>query len=247
MPVNLDKHYKNLLNEAKSNPYVIGIILTGSRGKGKVTKHSDYDVFLVVKNKTPKKIVKSLLRFRKLDFDLFVMELNAFKNYASWGGNYAWDRYNFARLKAPLDKTGKIQKIVDEKGSLPAKYKKQFIKDSIDHYINQVYRSIKTHRDGDLLASRLEGNESIQPMLNAVFAWHGRLKPYYKYLKWELKREPLKKIPISQAKFIKMITKIAKQGDIKTQQQLLKILSKMFLKGGYKHGWEWKFDWLLNY
>lgn len=247
MPKNLRQHYQKLLQFAKLNPYVLGLVLAGSRGKGKITAHSDYDVFIIIKDKAPEKIRKELFAFRKLDFDSAALNLSAFKKYAAWGGPYAWDRYNFARLKAPLDKTGQVQKIVTEKGSIPAKYRKQFIKDGLDHYINQVYRSIKTHRDKDFLASRLEGNESIQPMLNAVFALHGRLKPYYKYLAWELKREPLKKLPISQKPFIKMISKIAMTGDLKTQKQLLKILAPMFLKNGYKHGWEWKFDWLINY
>jgi predicted nucleotidyltransferase len=247
MAVNLDKHYQKLLHYAKLNSYVLGLVLAGSRGKGKITAHSDYDVFIIIKNRTPKKFRKELTDFRKLDFDSFVMDLTSFKNYAAWGGPYAWDRYNFTRLKAPLDKTGEVQKIVSEKGSIPAKHRKQFIKDGLDHYINQVYRSIKTHRDGDMLASRLEGNEAIQPMLNAVFALHGRLKPYYKYLDWELKFHPLNKLPISQKRFLNMIGKIAKSGDLKTQVKLLKILAKMFLHNGYKHDWEWKFNWLVNY
>ena len=247
MPENLHQHYQKLLSYAKISPYVLGLVLTGSRGKGKITAHSDYDVFIIIKDKTPKKIRGEISGFRKLDFDSSVMDLTTFKKYAAWGGSYAWDRYNFTRLKAPLDKTGQVQKIVTEKGSIPVKYRKQLIKDGLDHYINQVYRSIKTHRDGDFLASRLEGNESIQPMLNAVFALHGRLKPYYKYLKWELKLEPLKKLPISQKRFINMIGKIAKTGNLKTQKQLLKILASMFLKNGYRHGWEWKFNWLINY
>jgi hypothetical protein len=247
MAKNLHQHYQKLLQYAKLNPYVLGLVLAGSRGKGKITKHSDYDVFVIIKDKTPGKIRKKLAAFRIFDFDSFVMDLAAFKKYAAWGGSYAWDRYNFARLKAPLDKTGQVQKIVAEKGSLPAKYRGQAIKDGLDHYINQVYRSIKTHRDGDMLASRLEGNEAIQPMLNAVFALHGRLKPYYKYLNWELKHYPLTKLPISQKRFINMIGKIAKNGDPKTQKQLLKILAPMFLKNGFKHGWDWKFNWLLNY
>jgi predicted nucleotidyltransferase len=247
MAENLRQHYQKLLLYAKLNPYVLGLVLAGSRGKGKITAHSDYDIFIIIKDKTPEKIRKELADFRKFDFDSSVMDLTAFKKYAAWGSPYAWDRYNFARLKAPLDKTGQVQKIVTEKGLIPTKYRAQFIKDGLDHYINQVYRSIKTHCDGDFLASRLESNESIQPMLNAVFALHGRLKPYYKYLEWELKREPLKKLPISQKQFIKMIGKIAKTGDSKTQKQLLRILASMFLKNGYRHGWEWKFDWLINY
>lgn len=244
---NLDQHYKKLLTEAKSNPYVLGVVLTGSRGKGKITKHSDYDPVVIVKDKTPKKVKKHFASFRQSDFDLSVFELKAFKKYAAWGGAYAWDRYNYARLKAPVDKTRQIQRIVNEKASVPHQYRSRFIKDCLDHYINQVYRSIKNQRDGDLLASRLEGNDSIQPMLNGVFALHGRLKPYYKYLAWELKKEPLKKLPISQTKFLSLISKVATQGDIKTQKQLLKILAAMFLKNGYQHGWKGKFEWLINY
>lgn len=247
MRTDLDKNYKEFLRFAKSNPYILGIILTGSRGKGKATKHSDYDLTVIIKNGSPKKIRKKLSSFRQTDFDLNVQDLDSFKKYAAWDGPYAWDRYNFARLKAPLDKTGSIQKIIYEKGSIPARHRSRFIKDNLDHYINQVYRSIKTFREGDLLASRLEANESIQPMLNAIFALHGRLKPYYKYLSWELKLQPLKKLPLSQKEFLKTIAIIATKGDIKTQKNLLKKLAGMFLRNGYEHQWEKKFDWLINY
>jgi predicted nucleotidyltransferase len=247
MRTELELHYNKFLDFAKRSPYVIGIILAGSRGKGKVTKHSDYDIFVITKNKTPKSIKKQILHFKQNDFEIFIKPFSQFKKYAAWGGGWVWDRYNFTWLKANLDKTGKIQKIINEKGVIPKIHIKPFIQSNLDHYINQVYRSIKCHRDGDLLASRLEANESISPLLNAVFALHGRLRPYYKYLLWELKKKPLNKLPISGKDFILLVKKIAETGDIKTQQKLLKTMGSTFTKNGHYHSWAEKFDWLINY
>ncbi len=39
---------------------------------------------------------------------------------------------------------------------------------------------------GNIIASRLEASEQIGALLNALFAIEGKVKPYYKYLEWEL-------------------------------------------------------------
>jgi len=63
--------------------------------------------------------------------------------------------------------------------------------DQLDGYVNFAYRALKSHRDGRLLEARLDAAESLPWLLNVVFTLAGRLRPYNKYLPWELREHPL--------------------------------------------------------
>jgi hypothetical protein len=63
--------------------------------------------------------------------------------------------------------------------------------DRLDGYVNFAYRALKSHRDGRLLQARLDAAESLPWLLDVVFTLAGRLRPYNKYLPWELREHPL--------------------------------------------------------
>ena len=85
-----------------------------------------------------------------------------------------------------------------------------------------------------MLAARLEAAYSIQLFFDVIFAIHGgRLRPYYKYLRWELEQFPLVKIPMDANEILAKITRILDEGDLETQQDILKIMEKVFRKEGH--------------
>jgi len=127
----------NLLHEeAEEDPNIIGFFLGGSRGKDFVTEHADYDVYIIVKDGLVKSYMKLLKeRFPVHDFyiwvedvtekleikdfgGIMVFSLSGFEEHATIGTPFEWNRYNFTHLKAPVDKNGQIQKLVDMKGVL---------------------------------------------------------------------------------------------------------------------------------
>lgn len=61
----------------------------------------------------------------------------------------------------------------------------------LDGYVNFIYRAAKNRRDGRADLARLEEMESVSWFLFTLFALHGRLRPYNKYLCWELETYPL--------------------------------------------------------
>lgn len=162
--------FNELLIIARADPNILAFLLLGSRGKGLSTEHSDYDCTLIVKDEAVNAYRAQSEELNREGFDLSVTTLTEFAEYAAWGSATAWDRYNFAHTKALVDKLGIVQKMIDEKGAVPASERGPFIRRSLDHYINQVYRSLKCHRDGDMVASRLEAAEGINPLLDAIFA-----------------------------------------------------------------------------
>ena len=163
---------------------------------GRATVHSDYDCAVIFDDAAPEAAQREIDAFRGAGLDLMAMTVGEFERYAAWGSSEAWARYGFSRLRAIVDKTGKVQPLIDAKGCVPADASPGFIDASLDHLINQLYRGLKCLRDGDPVASRLEATEGARPLLDAAFALHGgRLRPYYKYLAWELETQPLERLP----------------------------------------------------
>lgn len=239
----LEKKSDELLKEAKTNPNILGFIWCGARGKDEkfLTQYSDYDVCLVLKDDAPHELIKMLESYKSERFEVWPRTLTEFKNHAAWDSEKEWDRYNYAHNKAVLDKTGEIQKIIDEKGSLPKEFQRAVIEESLDNYINQVYRSAKYWRDGNEFAAYLDAVESLPPLMIALYALEERLRPYNKYFEWEFKNHLLKFLPWPPDEFITDYKHILLTGDIKTQKKIFTAVKKLFLEHGYsKSIKDWK-------
>lgn len=78
----------------------------------------------------------------------------------------------------------------------------------LDSFINFAYRALKSHRDGRGLEARLDAVESIAPFLDVVFALHGRVRPYNKYLEWELREHPLPSTTLSAEAVLPIIIRL---------------------------------------
>jgi hypothetical protein len=66
-----------------------------------------------------------------------------------------------------------------------------------------------------------------------VFGLHGRLRPYYKYLEWELKTFPLEKLTLAPDELMESLLKILETGSIPTQQKILACVEAMARADGY--------------
>jgi hypothetical protein len=150
-----------------------------------------------------------------------------------------------------IDKNAKIQELLDEKAKVPEKFLPQFITGALDGYVNYLYRSLKCIRDGDIEAARLEAAFSIPAFLDVIFAIHnGRLRPYYKYLKWELESFPLTKFPMTGEKIVNNLMKILDNADYKAQQQFLTTTEIVLGKEGFGkvfESWGDDFPWMKNF
>ena len=63
--------------------------------------------------------------------------------------------------------------------------------DRLDGWLNYAYRALKNDRDGHVFEARLDAAESVPWLLDVVFTLAGRVRPYNKYLPWELREHPL--------------------------------------------------------
>ena len=146
--------FLTLREDAERNADVLGFVVTGSRGKGFENEWSDYDAAIFVEDAALGEYEGAYEKVPGGHFSIFTLE--SFKDYAAWGSEMAWDRYAWAHLKVEFDRTnGELQRLLDEKGRVPAEHAKKYIHDSLDWFINQVYRSIKCHRVGDAVGSQV--------------------------------------------------------------------------------------------
>ena len=216
---------------------------------GRATQHSDYDCMVILDDAAPGELRRQIDAHRQPGLDLGVMAFGAFERHAAWGSAEAWDRYSYAHLKPIIDKTGRLQALIDAKGCVPEAEVRGFIGASLDYLINQLYRGLKCLRDGDPGASRLEAAQAVTPFLDAIFALHGgRLRPYYKYLAWELETYPLDRLALDGRALIAQLVAVQEPGGVVALRGLVAETHALFRAAG--HGavfdaWDEAMDWML--
>jgi len=218
---NAREQFRELQELAGDNPRILGLYLGGSHAKGFETPESDYDCYVVVTDEARSEM--AYLERRSAQMDVRVFSMSEFEAHATIGSPNRWDRYNFAHGKVLIDKTGgDSQTLVDEKGTLPSEAAEVHARWALDAYVNATYRSTKNRRNSHVLASRLDAAESLYYLLEALFAMNGRLRPYNKYLLWELEQYPIERLPGAEdpASFADAIEAVLTRADAETQRRL---------------------------
>ena len=211
-----------LLEEARRDENVVGLVVFGSRGKGAyITEASDWDVFVVVRERRGERPFVHGARLETVE--VTVEELRNLP---------AWNRYSLAWLEPQLDKTGEVAEALRVATTVdPAT-----AAEPLDAYVNSYYRSLKNARAGLELAALLDAQESIPWFLEFVFAVHGRLRPYNQWLAWELEQHPL---PV--AVDVVRLERIARGGELREQSALFRDAEALARERGLGHvidGWE---------
>ena len=175
--------YEELVARAGSDPDVLGLVLTGSHTRGMATAHSDYDVLVVVESFGGQWTASS----RTPELDTIVVPLADLADTSD-----RWQRYAFRDAQVLLDRLdGRIAELVDAQATLTAAETQEWSSTELDGYLNFAYRAAKNRRDGRDDLARLEEIEAAPWFLWTLFSLYGRVRPYNKYLRWELETYPL--------------------------------------------------------
>ncbi|GIF62932.1 hypothetical protein Ais01nite_09670 [Asanoa ishikariensis] len=172
--------YAALLARAEADPDVVGVILSGSKARGTDGPHSDWDVHVVVREQTPR-----WTGSHTRELDTAVLTLAALADVSD-----RWARYAYRGAVVLLDRGG-IAELVHAQATLSPAEVDPFVREELDGYINFVYRAAKSRRDGHHDLARLDELEAGPWFLWTLFALYGRVRPYNKYLRWELDNHPL--------------------------------------------------------
>lgn len=249
-----EERFRLLLREAQDDPEVIGVALTGSRGKGFGTEASDYDVLVLLRDEAPAERRGWYEDHAGDGIDLWAVSHGDFAGHAaSWGSDFAgaWnERYSYANAAVLVDKTGQLQQLVDWKGFVPDELRLPLARRSLDGYINGLYRSLKCLRNGNRLGARLEAADSIGFALMFIFALEGRHRPYYGYLERELRAHPLQAFPLDAGELLATIGAIVESGDAGPQQRLLEVIDAVARRAGCGSviaSWGEDYEWMQSF
>jgi hypothetical protein len=215
-----------LLARASADENVVGVVVHGSRGRGlHVHEGSDWDVIVVV-------------REARGGYD--AEHGDALESFEVTGLDRlpAWMLPAITWTEPALDKTGEVAEQLAAATTVdPAK-----AAEPLDGYVNMLYRSLKNARAGLELASLLDARESIPYFLDFLFAVHGRIRPYNKWLEWELREHPL---PVEVD--LGLLERIGRTGDVDEQRALFREVEELARERGHGEtidGWEPDVAWL---
>lgn len=206
---------------AAEDPAVAGLVLSGSQvHEGMPTGHSDYDLHVILRDRQATELA-GLDRFRSAHLDLVVIELAEFRTRGMPGRPDHFARYSYVHAEVLLDRLdGTITRILDEKRTLGADEARDAAAGWLDAYVNQTYRSLKSYRDDHPDLGHLDAAESVPYALEVLFALHRRVRPYNKYLRWELERQPLGDPRWGADRLLPVLRRILGDGDPSTQRAL---------------------------
>ncbi|GAA2538881.1 hypothetical protein GCM10010435_02690 [Winogradskya consettensis] len=166
------------VEQLAADPAVEGLILTGSHARGTATVHSDRDLVMI----GPAHYAR-----RTATLDVAVVTIEDLADTSD-----IWQRYAFRGAKTLVDRrSGQITDLVHRQATPTAQEAVTWAREGLDGYVNFLYRAAKSRRDDEHVAARLDEAESVSWLLLTVFALHGRVRPYNKYLRWELETYPL--------------------------------------------------------
>ena len=174
--------FEDLVDVAREREEILGLYVFGSRGrKFMVDERSDWDATVVLSDEAVRQ-----------EFDReFPYEHGAVVEVVSTTLDELRDerdehsRYASAHAEIVVDKTGgELARVIADQERLPEQIGDAVAREALGGYINQTYRSLRYR-------TRLDAVEAVPYALRLIFALHGRVRPYNKYLAWELEHHPL--------------------------------------------------------
>jgi hypothetical protein len=231
-PADMPSSFDRLLRHADANPAVVGLVLIGSRSvEAMATPHSDHDVIAVVESDHAR--AAEWHDLRSPDLDVVGLPLAELPGYALHGHPESYNRYAFVHAKVLRDRLGgRIAELVAAKACLSAEEARDLATAALDAYVNSAYRSLKHVRDARPTAAHLDAAESVPHLLTTLFAIHGRIRPYNKYLEWELRHRPLPDEWFGGDGLLPGIGRILRDGDADTQRGLFADVERLSRAAG---------------
>ena len=230
-----EKKVQRLVEDAATDPGVVGLFVFGSRSRvGFADDASDYDVAVIVTDHDVLSVFeKRWPHVHGSQIEVVTATLAEFEQHAEIGTASEWARYQYAHLTPSIDKTGAIAEILRSKEQIPDAVQRNYVANALGGYINSTYRSMRARMVNVEQAARLDAAESIPYLLTAIFALEGRVRPFNKYLEWELVEHPLNEPAWSAAHLLPMLDNVV-NGDLPTQHGLFREIERV----GRGHGFD---------
>ena len=197
MPTGLSPEHRTALidlalrNQEAHGEELLGLVLSGSAGRGIATDRSDLDVHVVLTDAAASG--RETIHTAALDEIPNSLSVDI-EDVPPFGSRGWWFRWTFAWAPVVLDRTnGRLETALRRQATVSPDEQQSILSDHdrLDGWLNFAYRAMKNDRDGRTLERRLDAAESVPWLLDVVFTLAGRVRPYNKYLPWELREHPL--------------------------------------------------------
>jgi predicted nucleotidyltransferase len=234
-----------LLDRARAHPAVVGVVVFGSRAAGPfATPESDVDCFVIVDGRPED--THPWATNHGDPVEVWPITLEAFRGHALADDAFAWNRPAFIRARVDLDELdGEIARIVDRKRRLEPDEARTVAAEGLGAAINFIFRALRNQEAGRRLEGRLDGLEAIAPMLTAAFALEGRVRPFNKWLRYELATEPLRMPELDGLG--ELVEGLAEHPSINRLREAFRMLERAARSTGHGaivDGWEPDVAWL---
>lgn len=150
-----------LLEAARSDPNVLGVVLKGSRSVGTADERSDWDLVVVLAEGEPS-------HEKTGELDVLRTTLSRLRNAPSW------ELPAVAHAQVLLDKTGEVTDAIEAAGRIS----RDELAELYDNYLNDFYRSLKSWRRGRELGARIKAARSLWWLGEFLIALEGKRAPY---------------------------------------------------------------------
>lgn len=227
--------YEELLEVARARDEIVGMYVFGSRGRNfMVDERSDWDVCIVLADPTARdEFAREFPSAHGAPVEVVTTTLDGLRDNPS----EHW-RYAAAHADVVVDKTGgELARVVAEQESLPSGSGDAVAREALDGYVNQTYRSLR-------YGTRLDAVEAIPYALRMIFALADRVRPYNKYLEWELRHHPLEGWAADE--LLPLLDRVL-TGEPEAQHELFRRIEKHARREGFGEvidGWEPDVAWL---
>jgi predicted nucleotidyltransferase len=242
-----ETRFRELVAYAEEDDAVLGLFIFGSRSRnGFADDASDYDVGVVVRDDALEAFDERWPHERGSAVEVASSTFSQLREHAEPGTPSEWARYQYVDADVLVDKTGELRPLLAAKARLPEDAQRSTAAAALDEYINATYRSLKNAMRGLERAARLDAAESIPPFLTTIFAFEGRVRPYNKYLEWELRTRPLAEPAWSADVLLPRIDSVA-AADASAQRALFRDVERAARGASQSDvvdGWEPDLAWL---
>lgn len=242
-----ESRFRELLAYAEDDDDVVGLFVFGSRAReGFADDASDYDVGVVVREEALDAFDQRWPYEHGSPVEIASMTLAGLREHAEPGTSSEWARYQYVHVELLVDKSGQISPVLAKKAVLPEEQRRTIAADALDAYVNSTYRALRNHDRRLQLAARLDAAESVPHLLTAIFAFEGRVRPFNKYLEWELREHALREPAWTVEAFLPRIERIS-TGDAGEQRATFQDVERVARERGFGKvidGWEPDVGWL---
>jgi len=212
---------------------VLGAVLSGSQARpGAATRYSDYDVILVAADDDVDDLAGEARHDAQLDVS--IAPLTKFRTEALPGSGSEWNRYAFVHARVLKDTdAGLIAELIDAKTTLTEPEVARSWYDRLGGFLNSAYRALKNERDGNAISAQLDAADALSLYLHYVFVLNGRVKPFNKYLSWELTHYPLPQPELAHDHLLRLLAEALSPTPGRALRQLLTELEPVARTAGH--------------